>query len=160
MAKIAGIKGKSPEAYPPDDTGQPTISTYGTANATPIPLSTVLTNPTSLLPAGPIEAGGSSDRIIVMFSGVLQWGFGESGPAPAVAKIGVYLDGSSTPSYFISVFVPATNAPPTTPAQPTPFSLFWETPVNGAHEVDVKAVTTSGACYAAQGSLVLITTPV
>jgi len=159
MSKIAGIKDKSLETYG-ERSGQPTISTESLTYPTPIPLSTVLTNPTSLLPAGPIEAGGSGDRIIVMFSGVLQRAAGESGPATAVAKIGIYLDGSSTPSYFISVFVPATNAPPTTPPLPTPFSLFWETPANGAYEVDVKAVTTSGACYAANGSIVLITTPV
>ncbi len=164
MGKIAGIKDKSLETYP-DKSGQPTISTYGKVNTTPTLLG--LTTPISLLTgAAPVEAGGSGDRIIVMFSGVFQWpaSSGGEGQAPesATITVGIYLDGS--PAYSIQAFVPASNLFPTSPPAPVPFSLFWETPADGAHAVDVKAFVNSGGAaalaYAAQGSLVLITTPV
>lgn len=164
MGKIAGIKDKSLETYP-DKSGQPTISTYGKENSDPVLL--VVTTPTSLLTgAAPVEAGGSGDRIIVMFSGVLQWPASGSGegqsPENATITVGIYLDGS--PAYSIQAFVPASNLFPNIPPAPVPFSLFWETPVDGVHAVDVKAFVNSGglaaAAYAAQGSLVLITTPV
>ncbi len=164
MGKIAGIKDKSLETYP-DKSGQPTISTYGKENNNPVLL--VVTTPTSLLTgAAPVEAGGSGDRIIVMFSGVLQWPASGSGegqsPENATITVGIYLDGS--PAYSIQAFVPASNLPNVNPPAPVPFSLFWETPADGAHAVDVKAFVNSGGlaalAYAAQGSLVLISTPV
>lgn len=166
MGKIAGIKNKSPEAYP-DNPGQPTISTYGKKNNNPVLL--VVTTPTSLLTgAAPVEAGGSGDRIIVMFSGVLQWPASGSGegqsPENATITVGIYLDSSGSPAYSIQAFVPASNLPNVNPPAPVPFSLFWETPADGAHAVDVKAFVNSGGlaalAYAAQGSLVLISTPV
>jgi hypothetical protein len=166
MAKIAGIKGKSPEAYPPDNPGVPIIHTESLLTE---PVEFVNTAPVSLLPDGPVEAGSSGDRIIVMFSGQLQWPFTLVDDAPVadsvIVTVGIYLDGSSTPAYSITAFVPASNVAPATPIQPVPFSLFWETSADGAHEVDIKAEAegTGGAvvgAWAVSGSLVLISTPV
>lgn len=163
MGKIAGIKDKSLETYP-DKSGQPTISTQAVVNNTPVQL--LKTPPTSLLPDGPIEAGGSGESIIVMFSGVFQWpasGSGEgSSPEYAIITVGIYLDG--TLAYSIMVFVPASNIYPTIPPAPTPFSLFWKAPANGVHDIDVKAYVSGGpdavVAYANTGSIVLISTPV
>lgn len=160
MGKIAGIKGKSPEAYPPDNTGKPTISTESAVNPGPVALGLAPALP-SLLPDGPIEAGSAGERIIVMFSGALQWPGGDEGPASATVTVGIYLDGSSTPAYSIPIFLPSSTVSPN-PPQPVSFSLFWETPTDGVHAVDVKAQVTSGGPGADEvnGSLVLISTPV
>ena len=93
MGKIAGIKDKSLETYP-DKSGQPTISTQAVVNNTPVQL--LKTPPTSLLPDGPIEAGGSGESIIVMFSGVFQWpasGSGEGSVARIRDNYGRHLSG-------------------------------------------------------------------
>ncbi len=157
MGKIAGIKDKSLETYP-EKNGPPSLSTQSVVNTTPVTATT--TALFSLLPDGPLEAGGSGDRIIVMFSGQLQWPNATEVAAPATVAVGIYLDGSSSPSYSISVYVPASNVFPATPPQPIPFSLFWETPADGQHSVDIKAQAGAGTgVYAANGSLVLISTP-
>ncbi len=158
MGKLAGIKGKSPEAYPPDNPGKPSISTQSSSVGPAISFGTV---PVSLLPDGPIEAGDSGERVIVMYSGVLQWANSDESPAAVTVTVGIYLDGAGSPDYSISVFVPSTNFnPPAGAAEPTPFSLFWETPENSAHTVDVKANTVANGCYASSRSIVLISTPV
>ena len=154
MGKIAGIRGKSPEAYPPDDTGKPSISTQSSSVGPAISFGTV---PVSLLPNGPVEAGNPGERIIVMYSGVLQWANATEVATAVTVDVGIYLDGS--PAYSISAFVPG-QTPNTFPTKPVPFSLFWETPTNGAHTVDVKANTVANSCYAASRSIVLISTPV
>jgi hypothetical protein len=157
MGKIANIKNKSPETYP-DNSGKPVIHTESAVNTTPVSFGPT---PISILPDGPIESGASDARIIVMFSGQIQWSaFSEGGPSASVVSVGIFLDGIST--YNISVAVPATNAFPTTPPAPTPFSLFWESTTDGAHEVDIRATDTTigNIAYAVNGSLVLISTPV
>jgi len=159
MGKIAGIKNKSLETYP-ELSGQPTISTESVTNVGPV--TATISALFSLLPHGPLEAGGSTDRIIVMFSGQFEWPNATEVHTSTTATVGVYLDGSLTPSYIISVYVPdgGTN-PLTNPPAPVPFSLYWETSADGAHTVDIKAQATPGtAVYAANCSLVLITTPV
>ncbi len=159
MGKLAGIKGKSPDAYPPDSLGQPTISTQSVVNRTPV--NFINTPPVSLLPNGPIEAGGAGERIIVMFSGQLQWPNNSEVPGNSTVAVGVYLDGSPTAFYSVVAFVPSSGGISPTQPQPVPFSLFWETSTNGAHKVDIKAnCTTATGATAANGSLVLISTPV
>jgi hypothetical protein len=159
MGKLAGIKGKSPEAYPPDFSGQPTISSQSVVNKTPV--NFINTPPVSLLPDGPIDAGSAEERIIVMFSGQLQWPNSSEVPGNSTVAVGIYLDGSPTPAYSIVAFVPSSGGIFPSPPQPVPFSLFWETPTDGAHEVDIKAnCTTATGATATNGSLVLITTPV
>ena len=156
MGKIAGIKDKSLETYG-EKSGQPTISTESATNTVPVLIGSASV---SLLPSGPIDAGGSSERIIIMFSGVFQWSYSEGIPSPSTCTVGIYLDGSPTPIYSISVRVLSTTIYPN-PAEPTPFSLFYETPLNGAHEVDIRALVGGDlGAYASNGSLVLISTPV
>jgi hypothetical protein len=157
MGKIANIKNKSPETYP-DNSGKPVIHTESAVNTTPVSFGPT---PISILPDGPIESGASDARIIVMFSGQIQWSaFSEGGPSASVVSVQIFQGG--VPVYGISVAVPATNPFPTTPPAPTPFSMFWETPTDGAYEIDVKATdaTVGNIAYAVNGSLVLISTPV
>jgi len=159
MGKISNFKNKSPETYT-DKSGQPIISTESVTNLGPLTATSAALF--SLLPHGPLEAGGSTDRIIVMFSGQLQWPNATEVHTATSATVGIYLDGSATPSYAISVYVPdgGTN-PLSNPPAPVPFSLFWETPLEGTHTVDIKAQATPGTgVYAANCSLILITTPV
>ncbi len=160
MGKLAGIKGKSPDAYPPDNLGQPTISTQSVVNSNFVDIPTNNASPpASLLPAGPIQAGGAQERIIVMFSGQLQWPNASEIPGNSTIGVGIYLDGSLV--YSIIAFVASSSTVrPDLPIAPVPFSLFWETPANGIHTVDIKAKGTLGAAVGANGSLVLITTPV
>src|SRR5208283_6113097 len=120
MAKIAGIKGQSPEAYPPDNTGQSTIHTQSLLTERVDFVGTL----TSLLPHT-LQAGGAEERIIVMFSGQIQWPNATEVAAAATVTAGIYLDGSSTPSYLITFFVPQSTVFPN-PPQPVPSSLFWE----------------------------------
>src|SRR5208282_1523450 len=148
MGKIAGIRGKSPEAYPPDNEGQPSISTQGVTNAGPL---TSIASPFSLLPDGPIEAGGDGERIIVMFSGQLQWPNTEETGATSTVTVGIYMDG--TLEYSIKALVLTAPFSPN-PPEPVPFSLFWETPSTGAHEIDIKVQPSASTnVYAANNSL-------
>ncbi len=165
MGKIAGIKGKSPDVYPPDNSGQPTIATESLTTL-PVNVFSDASPPvsTSILPTA-LLAGGNEDRVIVMYSGQLQWPYdlvdGSPSPAFATITVGIYLDGSSTPAYSIVAFVPVSNIHPATPPQPVPFSLFWETPSDGEHIVDVRATGTTGVgAWSVSGSLILISTPV
>jgi len=155
MGKIAGIRDRSFETYG-EKSGQPTISTQSVVRAGPF---TNVVTPFSLLPSGPIEAGGSGGRIIVMVSGQLQWPNTMETPAPSTCTVGIYLDG--TLNYSIQAFVPIGGIPNVDLPQPVSFSLYWETATAGAHEVDVKVTPgVSTDIYAANVSVVLITTPV
>ena len=80
-----------------------------------------------------LDGAGSPD-----YSGVLQWPASGSGegqsPESATITVGIYLDGSGLFHSGLCAHRPNVNPP-----APIPFSLFWETPANGAHTVDVKA---------------------
>jgi|GEM_PF-1423101 len=165
MGKIANIHNKSPETYP-EKSGQPTIFTDSRLTL-PVNIFGDAFS-TSLLP-DVVASGGNEARIIVMYSGQLQWPYVLVDGSPvagfAVITVGIYLDTSTTPAYSIEVFVPVSNISPATPPQPVPFSLFWETPSNGEHTIDIRAIWTAGTgttagAWSVNGSLVLITTPV
>ncbi len=169
MGYIVRSKGKSPEAYPPDQGGQPVIATDSLLTL-PVNVFSKLLPPASvsIIPTT-IPAGSDGERIIVMYSGQLQWPYAlvnEEGPVVPVPSdetitVGIYLGPSTTPAYSITVFVPASNLSPVTPPQPVPFSLYWETPSDGEHVIDIRATApTNNGVWSVSGSLILISTPV
>ena len=139
MSKIAGIKGHSPEAYP--DTGL----ADGIHTASAINLPAVLVGGAafvSLLAAeGPIETtADAGDRIIVMYSGVLENPLeGESLPSATTVHVAIFLNGSSVFEETVLV------TPTTTPGNsPLPISIFTGIVVGatGGVSIDVRAETT------------------
>lgn len=165
MGYIVRSKGKSPEAYPPDQGGQPVIATDSLLTP-PVNVFSSLSPPASvsIIPTT-IPAGSDGERIIVMYSGQLQWPYDlvDDKPAPSdeIITVGIYLGPDTTPAYSITVFVPASNISPVTPPQPVPFSMYWETPSDGEHVIDIRATApTDNGVWSASGSLIIISTPV
>lgn len=165
MGYIVRSKGKSPEAYPPDQGGQPVIATDSLLTL-PVNVFSSLSPPdsVSIIPTT-IPAGSDGERIIVMYSGQLQWPYAlvDDAPVPSAETItvGIYLGPDTTPAYSITVFVPASNISPVTPPQPVPFSMYWETPSDGEHVIDIRATApTDNGVWSVSGSLIIISTPV
>lgn len=163
MAKIAGIKGQSPEAYskPPGKRGVRTISNSNTGTLIEIddaPGVSLLFEETPIS----IEAQ-AGDRAIIMFTGSLQNPNSEEVAASCNVNVGIYLDGSPTPVYSINPFLQFLDVPT---QSVLPISLHFETDVlaAGPHTIDVKAfvsIPTSGvSCDSQNNFTVVIVTPV
>ncbi len=142
--KIAGLKGRSPETYPsPRANGL--VATNSVVNTNPVSLTTT---PANLFTGAPFDVS-PGNKVIVMYSGVVS----ESGGSVLV-DVSVVLDDAST-LYTKSIEVTGNG--------PTPFSLVYETPVLAAtpdpHAITVVASSSGTATIAANGSIVLISTP-
>ncbi len=140
--KIAGLKGRSPEAYP---TSRPSglVTTSNNFNASSIPLGT---SPTLINAIG-VLAGR---KAIVMFSGVI------TATGSTLVEVAFVLDGMTTP-YLIDIEASASSS--------IPFSLVYETgelaDSPSVHTIDIQAFASdaSTATIAAGSSAVVISTP-
>jgi hypothetical protein len=139
MAKIAGIKGQSPEAYskPPGKRG---VRTVGNSNTGVLVVLGNTSPGDSLLFDGipiSIEAA-AGDRAIIMFTGSLQDPNATEVTASCNVNVGIYLDGSSTPVYSINPFLQFIDFPSDCIL---PISLYFETDElsAGSHTIDVRA---------------------
>jgi hypothetical protein len=146
--KIAGLKGRSPETYP-SHRASGLVDTNSEVYTDPVSLTTT---PANLFGAGSFAAS-PGDRVIVMYSGVISASSGS-----ILVAISVVLDDATT-LYTYEFEVAASNLP-------LPFSLVFETPAALAATPDPHAITLLGstvssgtATVAANGSIVLISTP-
>jgi hypothetical protein len=148
MSKIAGLKGRSPEAYPvPKPSGL--VKTSGEVNPSAVgPLTTGLTSLLSL--AEPVEVL-PGNRAIVTYSGVL------TASGPVLVTVEVILDGATVWANQIEV-TSATESG-------VPFSIVFEThaldETPDPHLIDIQATASvaSTATVSAGGSAVIISTP-
>jgi hypothetical protein len=134
MAKIAGLKGRSPETYPsPKNEG--IISTQSSVNTDAVTLNSVAPFPTPLLTA-PIDVSGGA---VVMYSGAVS-GDGVDVTVSLVVGIDIV--------YTINVEATAANSP-------APFSLVFE--IDDTDGLPISIVASGpGAIVAADGSVVVI----
>lgn len=162
MGKIAGIRGKSPEAYPPDNTGKRPIQTESVTylnNGHSSTLIGFLAPQTLFAETDPIEVDAADgDRIIVLCSGVFaNPRVGGENPGNVTVQVQVFLN--DVPVFAIQVRVTVSGN------SPIPFSIFFGQPIvaEDTYSIDVRAqvVSVDGADVTnVSNSLVVIVSPV
>lgn len=161
MAKIAGIKGQSPETYPPDNPGSSTFQTLSAVN----PTAPVGNNAFTSLLAAPIEIDAVvGEKAIIMFSGVFENPFsGEAFPGSVTVTVAIFLDGTMIVVPVVKSFVlfQATSAP----NSQVPYTLYCELGAfvtAGLHSIDIRAETllAGQTVTSVNNSIVVIGTPV